>query len=261
MSLPSVSNRFSHTNGKVEEKIATQSSQPTDTTRNLLHILTRASFTGGGLVFHSPSHNEKDQPKLLSHRISYAELLADAAYKAHLICRIDGLSPSSIVLLHFDTQLENIQWFWAATLAGVVPAISPPFVNDKAQRLKHLEHLRDLLNNPIVLTSNRLIPEFLDAEKLSLHNVESLQYYPCRDAQLRLAAGGLAKTMRDVAVLMLTSGSTGTAKAVPLRHGQIIKAVQSKSSHHGIEPRDAMLNWVGIDHVASLTEIHLHASK
>lgn len=260
MILPSVTSIFSHTNGKVEE-VAKHSSQPLDTTQNLLHILTRASFTGGGLVFHSPSSIEKGQSKLLPHSISYAELLADAAYKAHLICRIDGLLPSSIVLLHFDTQLENIQWFWAATLAGVVPAISPPFVNDRAQRLKHLEHLRDLLHNPIILTSKRLVPELLGAEKLSVHNVESLQYYPCRDAQLRLAAGGLAKTKRDVAVLMLTSGSTGSAKAVPLRHGQIIKAVQSKSLYHGIHPGDVMLNWVGMDHVASLTEIHLHASK
>lgn len=58
---------------------------------------------------------------------------------------------------------------------------------------------------------------------------------------------------------MLTSGSTGNAKAVALRHGQIIKAVQSKSSFHAIAPGDPFLNWVGMDHVASLTEIHLHA--
>jgi acyl-CoA synthetase (AMP-forming)/AMP-acid ligase II len=227
--------------------------EPLDSVQNLSQLLTRASTTTGGLVFHSVENEE-----LKSARVSYSELLEDAGEKARMIGRIEGLSPASILLLHFDTQRETIQWFWAATLAGYLPAISTPFVNDTAQRKKHLLHLHTLLKQPVVLTRKRLIPEFLRVDELTLHDVESLQPAPAEDALAKFA--GPEKTAQDVAILMLTSGSTGSAKAVPLRHRQIVKAVQGKSAHHGTVPGDVFLNWVGLDHVASVTEIHLHAS-
>jgi acyl-CoA synthetase (AMP-forming)/AMP-acid ligase II len=59
---------------------------------------------------------------------------------------------------------------------------------------------------------------------------------------------------------MLTSGSTGNPKAVCLHHGQIIHALQGKRVCHRTNWRDVFLNWTGLDHVANLTEIHLHAT-
>ena len=70
---------------------------------------------------------------------------------------------------------------------------------------------------------------------------------------------GASKKETELAALMLTSGSTGNAKAVCLRHGQLISAVQGKSAYHGTHSSDTFLNWIGLDHVANLTEIHLHA--
>ena len=58
---------------------------------------------------------------------------------------------------------------------------------------------------------------------------------------------------------MLTSGSTGNAKAVPLSHHQILTAVAGKASVRPL-PRDtSFLNWIALDHVASLVEIHIQA--
>ncbi|XXH01444.1 hypothetical protein Hte_007804 [Hypoxylon texense] len=60
-------------------------------------------------------------------------------------------------------------------------------------------------------------------------------------------------------MLMLTSGSTGNAKAVRLTHKQVIAAVTGKASVRPL-PRDGpFLNWIGLDHVASLVEIHIQA--
>ncbi|RDW89197.1 hypothetical protein BP6252_01229 [Coleophoma cylindrospora] len=67
------------------------------------------------------------------------------------------------------------------------------------------------------------------------------------------------KSPDDLAVLMLTSGSTGDVKAVTLQHGQLLKALASKSAYHETNSSDIFLNWVGLDHVANLTEIHLHS--
>jgi acyl-CoA synthetase (AMP-forming)/AMP-acid ligase II/acyl carrier protein len=119
-----------------------------------------------------------------------------------------------------------------------------------------LLHLQTLLKQPIVLTTTKLIPEFLGVEELSLHAVESLV---CSDNPKSLEIPAPIKSRDETAVLMLTSGSTGNAKAVPLRHGQLLAAVKGKSSHHGTRQGDVFLNWIGLDHVASLTEIHLHA--
>ncbi|KAL9619123.1 MAG: hypothetical protein Q9160_006212 [Pyrenula sp. 1 TL-2023] len=66
-------------------------------------------------------------------------------------------------------------------------------------------------------------------------------------------------SMKDVAVLMLTSGSTGNAKAVCLTHKQVYAAIRGKTDCMPLPDGSALLNWIGLDHVASLVEIHLCA--
>lgn len=63
----------------------------------------------------------------------------------------------------------------------------------------------------------------------------------------------------DVAVLMLTSGSTGNAKAVCSTHRQIFAAMRGKLASMPLPRESALLNWIAVDHVASLVEIHLCA--
>ena len=58
---------------------------------------------------------------------------------------------------------------------------------------------------------------------------------------------------------MLTSGSTGRSKAVALTNRQIMAAVTGKISVRELSDSPSFLNWVGLDHVAALVEIHLQA--
>lgn len=218
---------------------------------HISQLLARAAESDAGLICYTPG-TLSQAPQ----RLPYARLLEEATEKSRLLRNIKGISNNSIVLLHFDSQYGNILWFWACTLAGFLPAISTPFVADAAQRKKHLLHLQALLSQPIVLTTTKLISEFLGVEELSLHTVESLA---SSSTQEIVEIPVPVKSEDEIAVLMLTSGSTGSAKAVPLRHGQIIAAVNGKSHHHGTRQGDVFLNWIGFDHVASLTEIHLHA--
>ncbi|KAJ5956715.1 NRPS-like enzyme [Penicillium viridicatum] len=148
-------------------------------------------------------------------------------------------------------------WFWAVTLAGLVPCMSTPFVYDEGKRKKHILHLQALLDKPIILTSERLLPGFRGVEGLDLHSVESLGDRRTTNPAMNLP--GPLKNPEQTALLMLTSGSTGNVKAVPLRHGQILAALRGKASHYGSRPGDVFLNWVGLDHVASMTEVHLLA--
>ncbi|KAJ5114118.1 thioesterase domain protein [Penicillium angulare] len=63
----------------------------------------------------------------------------------------------------------------------------------------------------------------------------------------------------DTALMMLTSGSTGPSKAVCLSHRQIMASLAGKCSMLPVKPETAFLNWIRLDHVGSLVEIHLHA--
>lgn len=66
-------------------------------------------------------------------------------------------------------------------------------------------------------------------------------------------------TEKGLAMLMLTSGSTGTAKAVQFTHRQLLIAIRSKAEVRLLPPDQPFLNWIGLDHAAGLVEIHLQA--
>ena len=247
---------FSVSNAKT---LLATSLDPLESVENLSDLLIRASRTSGGLVFYS-----EEDGHLGPAALSYHELLAEASDKARLIShRMGPPSPEQVLLLHFDTQRDNILWFWAATLAGYLPTVSLPLVNDTAQRRRHRVHAPGLHGQPILLATHKLAPEVLGLEQLRLAHIETLRGTEVDDdteTVRRQVTRHQPKRAGDVAALMLTSGSTGNVKAVPLRHGQILQALLGKSAHHGTTRRDVFLNWVGLDHVASLTEIHLHAS-
>jgi acyl-CoA synthetase (AMP-forming)/AMP-acid ligase II/thioesterase domain-containing protein len=222
--------------------------------RNLCQLLHKAApnTSGSGISIYSPGEITK-----VGLRLSYSSLLSSATIKADLLSQIKDIKDDSVILLHFDNHQNGIEWFWAASIAGYIPAISTPFTLDVEARKKHLLHLQSLLKNPLILTSDHLVPQFLEISGLHIHTIESIGAK--KEGIIPSLHRGLLKLGDDIATLMLTSGSTGHAKAVALRHNQILRSVNGKSIHHATTSNDRFLNWIGLDHVANLTEIHLHS--
>jgi long-subunit acyl-CoA synthetase (AMP-forming) len=112
----------------------------------------------------------------------------------------------------------------------------------------------------LILTNERLRPKFHVVENITIFTFR--QVNACR-ARLEFRAKpellGLSQKSSDHGILMLTSGSTGDSKAVALQHNHVLAAVQGKSKAHGTTENDKFLGWTGLDHVANLIEIHLHA--
>ncbi|KAK3398801.1 hypothetical protein B0T20DRAFT_479547 [Sordaria brevicollis] len=210
----------------------------------------------------------KGQTKAAPTRITYLQLLHEAVALSRLLRGIPGVGPETIVLLHLDDHEDNVLWLWATIAAGLVPAMSTPFTNDLEQRRKHLVHLQEMLKDPVVITHRRLVHEFAVAEgSMQIVTVEDLhKHHQGEEMDMDVddlpsvhSLNATTKTSNDLLALMLTSGSTGHAKAVRLCHNQVITALFGKSRFHSTTSRDVFLNWIGMDHVANLTEIHLHA--
>lgn len=133
---------------------------------NLYHVLEDAASSHAGLLVYPFGDTETPI------KLSYDELLASAKTKARLLLDFVAAVKRPIILLHLDRHLDSIEWLWATVVAGFLPAISTPFVNDLGQRRKHLLHLHSSFHDPLILTTARLKPEFLGIEQLRVHAVE-----------------------------------------------------------------------------------------
>lgn len=191
--------------------------------------------------------------------LPYSDLYIEATKKSQILKGLTGFQEGSPVLLHLTDHHDMILWFWATMLANGLPVPSPPLSNDAVHRRKHIEALSELLNSPLCITRSSSIEELGISGTLKLHSIESVQKHAVSSINSQHCDQRHSSSHTDLAMLMLTSGSSGDAKAVKLSHRQIIAAISGKASVRDL-PRDKpLLNWIGLDHVASLVEIHIQA--
>ena len=146
--------------------------------------------------------------------------------------------------------------------AGIPICPLPPFHPDESRQTLLLKHLQDLFKKPMfifdaetLLVVKRLVPEFRTVDVQEILNPTSCsnislddQIYPSR-----------ATSTDETVAIMLTSGSTGNSKGVVLSHSVLLSAIKGKSLKHETKESDIFFNWINFDHVANVTEAHLHA--
>jgi acyl-CoA synthetase (AMP-forming)/AMP-acid ligase II/thioesterase domain-containing protein len=234
----------------------------------LIDLLEAVATTAeAGVTLYPPSSSQSvsvgAQQKAL--RLSYGELLSSAEEKAYLLLQnIPVLTERKVVLIHLDHHVDSIPWFWAVVYAGLLPALLPPLSSNPRQREQNLQHLTALLDNPLILTTENLLKRFPELQQPGTYTIESLQSHTngANDATTtngEFIARFLPPRGDEPCVLMLTSGSTGNSKAVSLTVPQILASVRGKGRARNTTKNWVLLNWIGLDHVANLTEIHLHA--
>lgn len=154
--------------------------------------------------------------------------------------------PNRLVLLHLDSHVDYVTWFWSVLAAGGVPVVSTPLSTNPSAKTSHLEHVQQLLHNPKVLTTAKLKIELQDVDSLDVTTLEELVSGQANGNGAEATRPGPLNVLDPaVAFMMLTSGSTGNAKAVEGRHDAVVAAVQGKLACFGTGEDDVFLNWIG----------------
>jgi acyl-CoA synthetase (AMP-forming)/AMP-acid ligase II len=203
---------------------------------NLPKMLEQAGNSSTGIVFIT-ENNTTDF-------LAYKDLLAEAE-KTLLGLRQLGLQPQDRVILHLHNPRHFFICLWGCFLGGFVPI--PLGVDLRGDRSK-LEQTKELCNAALVI-----IDEVLEDLLLGDPEGYAERNRPTDDPNPSWHQGNLD----DLALLLLTSGSTGRPKGVKLTNRNLLASVYGMATVNHLNQQDISLNWMPLEHVASLVMFHL----
>ncbi len=197
-----------------------------------------------GIVYLQPDGTDRFQ--------AYPELL-EVAQRVVAGLRHQGLKPGDKVIFQLEHNWDYIPAFWGCALGGFVPVpMSIPITyapsNSAANRL---QHAWEMLAQPLILASSQRLT---DLSSLSQHfqvtAIEALRKHaPDSD--------WYDSRPDDVALLLLTSGSTGQPKAVVQHHRSLLGRSAGAVQMNQFTRQDVSLNWMPLDHVGGVVMFHL----
>jgi acyl-CoA synthetase (AMP-forming)/AMP-acid ligase II/NADP-dependent 3-hydroxy acid dehydrogenase YdfG/acyl carrier protein len=187
---------------------------------------------------------------------SYAELLEDALRIASGL-RAMGVQPLDKVLFQFDQHEHWVAGFWGCVAAGAIPVPLPAAAAYRADdsAAAKLVNAWQMFDQPLVLTMSARLPAVRAMFAALAHGairVAALDALRDSDAVDRAYAADPG----ELALVMLTSGSTGAPKGVMLSHRNLLGMAAGVQQRFGCVPTDVTLNWMPMDHVAGLVMSH-----
>jgi len=165
--------------------------------------------------------------------------------------RARGLRPGAKVAVLLEDHRDTIIALWACLLGGYVACPMVAQHTDPIRWAASLTHVQELLEGPLLVASSELIGEIRVVPGLEITTLDNLRGTGSDSGEIYLAEPD------DPALLMLTSGSTGAAKAVILTHANLLAALAGKQQIQRLGRADIAFNWISFDHVAALLETHL----
>ncbi|WP_293081672.1 type I polyketide synthase [Moorena sp. SIO3H5] len=217
---------------------------PSNSPTLLCDLLARAALTNKGITYIQEDGSEQYQ--------SYQDLLLDAK-RILAGLRQWGLKPQDKVILQLEEGHDFIPAFWGCLLGGFIPV--PLSIAPTYQQLnnvtKKLQNAWQMLEHPLILTNRELAPEI---RSLSTHlNLRDFQTGVIEDLRKQDPTQEIYRGQPDeLALLLLTSGSTGLPKGVMLSHRNILSESAGTIQMNHFDSEAVTLNWMPLDHVGGI---------
>ena len=200
-------------------------------------ILHSASKGDRGILYHFQEDREDFQP--------YQDLLKESSCLLAGLRNL-GIEPQQRVVLQLTNPRYFLSSLWACFLGGYVPIPLGVDLIQPNSKLASVCHLGNL-----ILTESSLLPEIERlSEDIAIASFEELfDSNPASDYH--------HSDLDDLALLLLTSGSTGKPKGVMLSRRNLLASVYGMATANKLTENDITLNWMPLEHVASLVMFHL----
>ncbi|MGH3739046.1 MAG: AMP-binding protein [Micromonosporaceae bacterium] len=179
--------------------------------------------------------------------VSYPRLLERARRLATAL-RGSG-SPGDPVVVYARDPADLITGFWGGVYAGVPPLLlARPAGPDTETAADRLRHATRLLGEPLILARPDELPP--DGRWRWLDPDTAERAAPAGEAY-RPEAG-------EPALLLMSSGSTGAGKLIPLTHHGLREFAAGTAEIMPLRPGDTSLNWMPLDGSGSFLLYHLY---
>ncbi|MGH3749585.1 MAG: AMP-binding protein, partial [Micromonosporaceae bacterium] len=220
-----------------------------DFPRDLAHALTSAAERSPGVGI---TLARSDVASLGRGFLSYPALL-ERARRILGGLRAHGVAEGDHVIVHCSDLTDFLCGFWACALGRIRPLLlaRPSAPDAVAATTERLRQAAALLGEPVVLASSADIPEWGAAAGARLLDVaDCAGHLPANPVE--------AGSDSDVALLLMSSGSTGVPKLVQLTHGGLREFAAGTQAMLPLNPGDTTLNWLPLDHSGAFLLYHLH---